>query len=109
MSGLAIVSTFFLSQRVARSEGDAALGFSEPGGEDRDAEDCEQDAGGNPHDQAGQLLILDRIQAPGRGARAVDRIPQMRRECNERAERAAVSRRGEDVDDRRAVAEAAVE
>src|SRR6185369_1874569 len=62
----------------------------------------------DPHDEARELLVFERVESPVARDGAVDRIDERRREREQRAERAAVNAGDEDVRDADAVAHAAV-
>src|ERR1051326_2275137 len=55
-----------------------------PFGEDPKARDGVQHAGWDPHDEAAELLVFERGESPGRGGRSVGRVPDLRREREQR-------------------------
>ena len=66
------------SRRAAASvapESHAPLRFAQPRGEQRQSEHNEDDAGRDPHQEAGELLIRERIDVPGGGLPAVLAVP----------------------------------
>src|ERR1700710_1038791 len=94
-------------QRLAPGVRHPALRLSQPGREQAETEEDEDDSRGNPHDQAGELLVLQRREPPPARPRLVDGIPQTGGERQEGAQDAAVHRGGEDVEHGRPIAELA--
>ena len=84
-----------------------AIRLSQPGREQEEPARGERESRGHPHQQAGELLILERREA-GRMVREVRRVPDSRRDGQQRAQHAAVNGGDEHVDDGRAVAGAAL-
>jgi len=68
---------------------------AKPGEQKRQTGGGKHNARRHPHDEARQLLILERRQVPERAAGRVWRVPDPRRECEKRAEKAAVERSAE--------------
>src|SRR3954453_5965425 len=62
------------------------IGTSQPARHGGEAADDIGGAGGDPHDQAAQLLILERVEAEGERARGVGGVPGDRRQRQQRAE-----------------------
>src|SRR4051812_4917198 len=50
--------------RIRLAEPDAAFRFAQPRGEERQPEHDEDTAGRNPHDEAGDLLVRERVHVP---------------------------------------------
>ena len=92
---------------MAGLEARPPIGFAQPGREQEERARGERETGRHPHQQAGELLILERREA-GRMLHEVRRIPHARRKRQQRAQHAAVNGGRKHVDDRRAVPGAAV-
>src|SRR5579875_3434755 len=75
------------------------VAFSEPSGKEPEA-GCEiHESGRHPHDEAAELLIFKRSQAPGLCGGAVEWIPEVRGKGEKRAQDAGVHGGGEDIED----------
>src|SRR5438270_9318057 len=78
---------------VDRERGMASLRNLEPFVEERDGCSAVHQASRNPHDEAGEALVGDGIEADaGDAHRRVIRVPGTRREAHQRAERPADQR-----------------
>src|SRR5579875_2449551 len=98
-------------ERLARIElgpFETQIAFLEPGGEQRQTSSEIDEAGRHPHDQAAELLVLQRCEPPGLSGRAVGGIPDVRSEGEQRAECSGVNGSGEDVKKGRAVGSASM-
>src|SRR5947199_2514009 len=77
-------------QHLATGVSHPPLGLAQPGRKQGQPQHDEEDPGRHPHDEPGELLVLQRREPPGRRPRLVDGIPEPRRESEESAEDAAV-------------------
>src|SRR6185369_12373070 len=71
--------------------------FTQPSGKQRESGNHVDQACGNPHDQAAELLVLERRQAPGGGQPDIRRVPNGSGDGEQCAQYAAVNRRGEEI------------
>src|SRR3954447_25913809 len=94
-------------QRLAPGVGPPALRLPQPGREQAEPQEDEDDSRGNPHDEAGELLVFQRREPPPARPRLVDGIPQTGGEGEEGAQDSAVQGGGEDVEHGRPVAQPA--
>src|SRR4051812_33424365 len=79
--------------------------FAKPAGEQTQPGRNVDDSRGNPHDEPTKLLIFQGRQPPRFGRGNVSRVPCASSEGEERAQKAAVERRGEHITDSHSVAQ----
>src|SRR6185503_2785484 len=95
--------SFSWNQLQAFSPRRAQVCFTQPTGKERESGDHVNEPRGDPHDQAAELLILERRESPRCSETRVRRIPRCSGDSDECAECAAVNGSREEIEHGRAV------